>query len=186
MRVTMSKIIFIDRDGVINKDLWRYVEHPGEFEFLPGVLDGLKLLTDNNYQVVVVSNQAGVGDGKFSEEALKEVDVHMIEEAKKVGASITKTYYCIHGKYAGCDCRKPEIGLFEKAALDLPQLEREKAYYIGDKDSDIKAGKRFGLKTILVRTGYGQKTEEGLCSELTPEFVADDLKAAIEYVIAGT
>ncbi len=178
-----TKIIFIDRDGVINKDLWRYVETPDEFEFLPGVLEALKLLHENGYKVVVISNQAGVGDGKFSSSDLAAVNEKFLSDVAGYGGLINSVYYCIHGKYEGCGCRKPEIGLFEEAEGNLGNFEKEKTYYIGDKLTDILAGKRYGLRTILVMTGYGEKEKGNITEENRPDYFADDLLDAVKNIV---
>ena len=178
-----KKVIFIDRDGVINKDLWKYVEHWGEFEFLPGVLGAFKLLAENDFHINIISNQAGVGDGKFTEEALADVNRNMISEIKKVGGNVDGTYYCLHGKQEGCSCRKPEIGLFEKAVQDIPPFEKSHTFFIGDKLTDIEAGKRFGLKTILVLTGYGDKSKADITEATRPDYICTDLQEAVAIVL---
>jgi len=179
----MNKYVFIDRDGVINKDLWKYVEYWEEFEFLPKVLDAIKLLTDAGYQLLIISNQAGVGDGIFTAEALRDVDKQMVHAIEEQGSAVAGTYYCIHGKQANCDCRKPKTGLFEEAMKAFPDIKKEKTYFIGDKISDIGAGNVFGLKTIMVLTGYGERDQEKITEMLKPEVVLSDLYEAANYII---
>jgi D-glycero-D-manno-heptose 1,7-bisphosphate phosphatase len=178
----MTKVIFIDRDGVINKDLWKYVENWEEFEFLPGVLESLKLLHDNGFKVIVVSNQAGVGDGIYTKAALDDITRRMTLEVKKHGGYIAATLYCIHRKQDGCRCRKPNPGLFEQAAEKF-SFDKATTYFIGDKLSDVKAGKNAGLKTIMVMTGYGAKEKELITDETRPDFFAADLGEALTYVL---
>ena len=179
----MDKTIFIDRDGVINKDLWRYVEHWDEFEFLPGVLETFKLLEDKGFNVVIVSNQAGIGDGKYTEEALRDINENMQRVIKENGGKIHAMFYCLHGKEAGCDCRKPKTGLFEQAEKELSPFNKETSFFIGDKLSDVQAGKAFGLKTALVLTGYGEKAQGEIDHDTMPDIIANDLRHAVEMIL---
>jgi D-glycero-D-manno-heptose 1,7-bisphosphate phosphatase len=179
----MHKVVFIDRDGVINKDLWKYVEHWGEFEFLPGVLDSLKKLTDEGYEINIISNQGGIGDGIFSESALEDINMNMVEAVRRHGGRIAKTYYCVHSKKAGCECRKPKIGLFEQAFKDFPYLVKPETFFIGDKASDMKAGRDFGVRTIMVMTGYGEREKGNLNDDIMPDYFAADLSEAIPIVL---
>ena len=126
-----KKVIFLDRDGVINWDpIGDYIRRPEDFRFLPGVDEALKKLYDSGYEIVVISNQAGVGDGVFSEKDLNKVNDRFKEMAKEAGCPIEHIYYCMHGKEEGCGCRKPETGLFSMAEKDIGNFERSKTYYI--------------------------------------------------------
>lgn len=174
-----SKILFIDRDGVINVDLGGYVTRPEDFSFEAGAVEALQKFSLKGYRILVISNQAGVGDGIFTEEELKEVQQHMENVLRKENIVIERTYYCLHGKQAGCSCRKPKTGLFEQAAEDFYFNPRE-TFFIGDKAGDIEAGKSFGLKTILVRTGYGREDEKKLTGSQRPDFAVDSLRAAAD------
>lgn len=179
----MEKVVFIDRDGVINRDLWRYVEHWDEFDFLPGVLEAFKTLAEHDFLVCIVSNQAGVGDGKFSKDALHDINNNMLNVVEENGGKIKAMYYCLHGKLDGCDCRKPETGLLQQAEKELPLFDKQDTFFIGDKLTDVQAGINFGIKTILVKTGYGVKDIENITPECTPDYVVADLKAAVDIVI---
>lgn len=179
----MEKIIFIDRDGVINVDLiGDYIKSWEEFRFEQGAVEGMKKLVQEGYSIVIISNQAGIGDGIFSEDALKEIHGNMIRELKEEGIPIRATFYCIHGKNAGCKCRKPETGLFEAAAKEI-RFERSETFLIGDKASDVEAGKRFGLKTIFVRTGHGRFDEAKLTGKLKPDHRAENLNEAVDWLL---
>lgn len=171
----MQKILFIDRDGVINVDLiGDYIKSPREFRFEEGVLTTLKALSDRGYQLIIISNQAGVGDGVFTEAALQKVHQHMLEQFKQHGIKIHAAHYCLHGKEEGCSCRKPEIGLFQKAVKGL-KYDPKVTYFIGDKATDMEAGKRFGIRTLFVRTGHGPQDETKLRGKLKPDFIVDRL-----------
>lgn len=178
-----NKVVFIDRDGVINDDpIGDYVKHWEDFKFLPGVLSALKKLVDARFRIVIISNQAGVGDGVYSEPALQDITQNMLTEMKKAGISIQGVYYCLHGKEANCNCRKPKTGLFEQAARDL-KFEPSNTYFIGDKLTDVQAGKRFGLRTVFVLTGHGANDRNRLSSEDQPEAIFPSLSEAISYII---
>lgn len=181
----MEKVVFIDRDGVINKDLWRYVEHWGEFEFIPGVLDALRLLTEAGFKIYLVSNQAGIGDGKFTRAALDDINENMLKEIAAHGGVISGMYYCMHGKQEGCSCRKPEIGLLTKAEEELPAFDKKSTFFIGDKTTDIQAGKRFGVRTILVLTGYGEKAHDEITDESRPDRIEKNLLDAVNSILIG-
>jgi len=180
----MNQIIFIDRDGVINIDLiGDYVKSWNEFRFEKGALEALKAFHEAGYAIIVVSNQAGIGDGVYPEEQLWDTHSKMIEALKKQGVTITDAFFCLHGKEAGCGCRKPETGLFEQAAAKY-RFDKSKTYFIGDKVTDIAAGKKFGLKTFFVRTGHGKNEEKLLTGNLKPDQIADNLLQASKVLLS--
>ena len=184
MQRPLRKVIFIDRDGVINVDLWKYVESWKDFRFEKGAVDGLKALSDKGFDIFIISNQAGVGDGIFTEAAMWEVHEKMIAALAKRGIKIRGARYCTHGKKEKCDCRKPKTRLLEKAVANIA-FDRHKTYFVGDKTSDLEAGKNFGVGTILVRTGYGAETEKNLTKKLQPDHIADNLKEAVPWILAS-
>ncbi len=178
----MEKIIFLDRDGVINVDLiGDYVKTWEEFRFEEGAIEAMRELHDLGYQIIIISNQAGIGDGVFSEKDLWDVQGKMLDQLDKHGIEIRDTFYCLHGKKEGCSCRKPEVGLFEKA-VEGKTIDRSNTFFIGDKLTDIRAGKKFGLRTIFVRTGHGKFEESKLTTDLKPEYIADNLKSAVQFL----
>ncbi len=180
-----KKIIFLDRDGVINWDpIGDYIKHPDDFRFLEGAAEGLKKLNDHNFEIVIISNQAGVGDGVFSEKDLDRVNKKFLEDANKIGVSIKHIYYCLHGKQAGCLCRKPEVGLFKQAETELGSFDKSKAFYVGDKSSDIEAGKKYGLRAVFVLTGHGENEFKKLKPEYYPDKTLADLNEAADYIIS--
>jgi len=182
MQRPLRKVVFIDRDGVINVDLWKYVESWKEFRFEKGAMQGLKALSDEGFDIFIISNQAGVGDGIFSEAAMWEVHEKMIAALAKREIKIRGARYCTHGKKEKCDCRKPKTQLLEKAVANIA-FDRKKTYFVGDKLSDLEAGKNFGIKTILVRTGYGQETEKKLTKKLQPDHIVNDLRDAVPWIL---
>lgn len=182
MHRPLRKVVFIDRDGVINTDLWKYVESWKEFRFEKGALEGLKALSEKGFHIFIISNQAGVGDGIFTEAAMWEVHEKMIAVMAKRDIKIRGARYCTHGKKTRCDCRKPKTQLLEKAVAGI-NYDKHATFFVGDKLSDIEAGKNFGIRTILVRTGYGRETEKKLTKKLQPDHIVNDLRAAVPFIL---
>jgi histidinol-phosphate phosphatase family protein len=177
----MKKLIFLDRDGVINKDLNTYVTQSSDFEFLPGVLEALRLLTEADYSIVIISNQAGVAKGIYSKEELNKVNIDMLKTIESAGGKIHRTEYCLHADEDACDCRKPGIGLFKRVLADK-DIDLNKVYFVGDKESDVIAAKNLGCKSILVLSGKTKKEDiEGFKQK--PDFIKEDLKSAVDWVL---
>ncbi len=173
----VSPAVFVDRDGTINEDV-EYVHEPEKFKFLPNAIRGMKKMQDMGYRIAIVTAQAGIGLGYFAKEDFYKVNRKMLEGFSKAGVTISKIYFCPHSKSEACSCRKPGIALIERAGLDL-NLDIKKSFLIGDKTSDIEAGKRAGSKTILVRTGFGGNDGE---FDVEPDYVANDLLDAADYI----
>ena len=160
----MKKAIFLDRDGTINveKD---YIYKSEDLVFEEGTIEALKTFKNLGYILIVVSNQSGIARGYFTEEDLNIFNNNMNEILKKNGVEITEFYCCPHhpdgiGEYKKvCECRKPNNKMIEDA-IKKYNINREKSYMIGDKTSDIGAGLKSNLKTVLVKTGYGLKDME--------------------------
>ncbi len=184
-----EKYIFIDRDGVINVDPGTRTKHGyvvewEDFHFLPGAPEALRLLADNGYKCVIVTNQQCVGKGHISEEALGELFLKIIDKIKGFGGEVSKVYYCPHLKEENCGCRKPEAGLFLKARKEL-EIERvDDKFFIGDSKHDVEAGKRAGLKTILVLSG-NSKRENIPAWETKPDHICENLLEAVQFIVQG-
>jgi len=148
-----KKVIFLDRDGVINKKAPKadYVKNWDEFEFLPGSIEAISLLTKSGYDIYVISNQAGIARGIMTEHDLKEIHQNMTNEIEKKGGKILVIYYCPHGWDERCECRKPKPGMFFQAAREH-HFDLTKTVFIGDDERDVEAGEAAEIKTILVST----------------------------------
>ena len=174
----MKKAIFLDRDGTINveKD---YIYKSEDLVFEEGSIEALKTFKNLGYILIVVSNQSGIARGYFTEEDLNIFNNNMNEILKKNGVEITEFYCCPHhpdgiGEYKKvCECRKPNNKMIEDA-IKKYNIAREKSYMIGDKTSDIGAGLKSNLKTVLVKTGYGLKDMEKIDKNET--LVCENLK----------
>ena len=174
----MEKAIFLDRDGTINveKD---YIYKSEDLVFEEGTIEALKIFKNLGYILIVVSNQSGIARGYFTEKDLNIFNNNMNEIFKKNGVEITEFYCCPHhpdgiGEYKKvCECRKPNNKMIEDA-IKKYNIDREKSYMIGDKTSDIGAGLKSNLKTVLVKTGYGLKDMEKIDKNKT--LICENLK----------
>ena len=178
------KTVFLDRDGVINRERPGYVKSWSEFQFLPRSLEALKLLALHGYRVIVITNQSVINRKMVTEADLRKIHDNMTAAVAAHGGDIEAVYYCPHIPEDGCNCRKPEPGLIYQAKADSEQ-DLSDTCMVGDSLKDIQCGRRVGCgKVILVRTGHGVEAER-LCqeSDTTPDCVADDLMAAVEWLI---
>ena len=174
----MKKAIFLDRDGTINveKD---YIYKSEDLVFEEGTIEALQTFKNLEYILIVVSNQSGIARGYFTEEDLNIFNNNMNEILKKNGVEITEFYCCPHhpdgiGEYKKvCECRKPNNKMIEDA-IKKYNIDREKSYMVGDKISDIEAGFKSNLKTVLVKTGYGLKDMEKIDKNET--LICENLK----------
>jgi len=182
------KIIFLDRDGVINKypGDTEYVKSWDEFYFLPNSKLALKKLNDAGFQVFIISNQAGVSKGVYSKEELDFITQRMLEELGQDNIKISGVYYCTHKPEDKCSCRKPKTGLIMMAIEKLKNIgietELSKSYFVGDTIKDIETGKLAGLKTILVFSGKERPENRSKWQHL-PDFTALDLLEAALTII---
>jgi len=181
-----TKMIFIDRDGVINKDpggwtKYSYVTELKDLRFIPGALKALKILNRNGIKVIVISNQAGVGKGYFSEEKLAEVNAKMLDEISRHGGRIEEVYYCIHKDEDNCRCRKPKTGLLDDAVRKY-HINPSETYFIGDSNVDVIAGRRIGAKTVFVLSGKTPLEEMKRWNE-RPDYVFRDLLEAVKWLV---
>lgn len=161
----MERVVFLDRDGTMNREV-HYLYRTEELELLPGVSEAIALLKQCGYRIVVVTNQAGVARGYYTEEDVKKLHAYMNQELEKNGAAVDAFFYCPHHPEHGvgvykmvCHCRKPETGMFEQAE-QLYLVDREHSWMIGDKLLDILAGQNYGVRTALVGTGYGSQVHK--------------------------
>lgn len=149
--LTSKKVVFLDRDGVINKKPPKadYVKKWKEFKFLPGAIQAIKLLTDKKYRLFILSNQSGIARKMLTEKNLQIIHKNMIREIKKEGGKIEEIYICPHGWDEGCDCRKPKPGMLLQASREH-FIDLRRSLFIGDDERDKQAGDAVDCKTILV------------------------------------
>lgn len=149
----MGKTVFLDRDGVINAcaKAHDYIKTWNEFRFLDGAAEGIRALNQAGYQIVVVTNQRGVARGLMSRDTLDNIHVRMCSALGERGVYINAVFVCPHNE-GECSCRKPKTGLFLQAEQML-SIDKETSWMIGDSDSDMVAGARYGVRTILIGSG---------------------------------
>lgn len=177
------KAVFLDRDGVINRDSPDYIKNWGEFEFLPSSRQAIALLCKAGFDIFVVTNQSVVGRGMVSLEALRDMHGRMVSGIEKAGGCIKDIFFCPHRPEDACDCRKPRPGLILQAMARHGILPAEAAM-VGDSVKDMEAANRAGLaKAVLVRTGNGAAAANQYAAKgLKVDFVADDLLAAARWI----
>ncbi len=148
------KAVFVDRDGVINRNRRNYVKSWQEFVFLPNAIEALVELTSYGLSIVVLTNQAGVNRGIVERKSIEAIHARMVDALEARGARIDGVLFCPHRPDEGCGCRKPQPGLLYQAASTLG-IELSQSYMIGDALTDIQAGQAAGCRTTLVLTGRG-------------------------------
>jgi D-glycero-D-manno-heptose 1,7-bisphosphate phosphatase len=180
----LRKVIFLDRDGVINQDSADYIKSLEEFEFLPGSLDALRRLTGHGFNCIVVTNQSALARGLMTPEALDAIHRHMASAVAAAGGRILDIFICPHLPADDCLCRKPKPGLLH-AAQRKYRIDFSSAAMIGDSAKDIHCALAAGVKTaILVRTGNGMLAEGELREQgLVADFIAEDLNQAAGWII---
>ncbi len=129
-------MIFLDRDGVINHD-YGYVHEIEKFEFVDGVFDACKYFISLGYEIIIITNQSGIGRGYYTQGDFLNLTDWMINEFNKNGVEILKVYFCPHSPTQECDCRKPKIGMITQSLNDF-SIDLQNSWLIGDKISDIQ------------------------------------------------
>jgi D-glycero-D-manno-heptose 1,7-bisphosphate phosphatase len=176
--------VFLDRDGVINRDSAAYVKSWAEFAFLPGSLDALARLTAAGLALVVITNQSAVGRGLITAAGLAEIHRRMQQAIEKAGGRLLDIFFCPHLPEAGCRCRKPAPGLIE-AACRRHDLDPALSVMVGDRAKDIRCGQAAGCRaTVLVGRDDSRTALAELAALKTPpDHVATDLTAAGDWII---
>lgn len=164
------RVVFLDRDGVINKKAppHEYITSWKEFEFLPGAIDAIRDLSGSDYKIIIITNQRGIARGKMSFDDLSEIHSSMLEAIRKFGGRIDRIYFCPHDE--GCECRKPLPGMLDEAAKEFT-IDFQKSWVVGDSESDIAAGKSRNCRTIFI--GHDSKAD----------YKAGDLRKAVDIIM---
>ena len=187
----MRRAVFIDRDGTISEEVG-YINHPSRFRVFPYAAPAIKHLNDAGWLAIVVTNQAGVARGYFSEDMIQTVHAGMTKELEKGGARLDAVYYCAHHPSVGeppylfdCDCRKPKPGLISRAARDF-NIDLAGSWMVGDRYSDVELARNAGVKSMFVLSGYGRGEWEHQRPNWTeqPDLVAEDLLEAVRVIAA--
>lgn len=151
------KIIFLDRDGVINEDSPNYIKSPDEWRAIPGSLEAIAQLNQQGFKVVIISNQSGIGRGYFSYATLETIHHKMQQELAKLNGHIDAILFCPHHPDENCQCRKPKPKILLDALAKF-NLTANDALFVGDAWTDVLLAKNAGCDAVLVKTGKGEKT----------------------------
>ena len=186
------RAVFIDRDGTISEEVG-YINHPSRFNVFPYSAPAVRLLNDQGWLAIVVTNQAGVARGYFSEAMIHTVHEKLRQDLEANGARLDAIYYCAHHPSVGeepyrqdCDCRKPKPGLVHRAAEEL-DIQLDESWMIGDRYSDIEMARSAGVRSGFVLSGYGRGEWENQRGEWKhqPDLIADTLLEAISRITSA-
>lgn len=182
---SLNKVVFLDRDGVINHDSPDYIKNWSEFEFLPGAVNALKQLTENGFKTILITNQSAINRGLTTRDAIEHIHRMLNQRVEAAGGQIQDIFFCPHRPDQNCDCRKPKPGLIWQAASKY-HLDLSETVMVGDNIKDIQCARNAGCgRAVLVRTGCGRQAEKQLQSmALSPDHICADLPAAVEWIIA--
>jgi D-glycero-D-manno-heptose 1,7-bisphosphate phosphatase len=169
----MKRAVFLDRDGVINDHI-RYVNRPEDLILFPFAGRAIARLNEAQFLVFVVTNQGGVGLGYMREEDLAEIHEKMVRELRKEGAYIDDILSCTHSPHAGCECRKPSPQMLLRLA-DRHGVDLAASYMVGDRATDVEAGRKAGTKTVLI----GRRDPS-----LSVDYQASDLLDAVDWIVS--
>jgi D-glycero-D-manno-heptose 1,7-bisphosphate phosphatase len=182
--------VFIDRDGTISEEVG-YVNHPSRFRLFPFSTAAIKLLNDSGWLAILITNQAGVARGYFSEDVITSVHDRLRSDLEGGSARLDAIYYCAHHPTVGeppyrfgCDCRKPKPGLIERAAQDL-EIDLQASWMVGDRYGDVELARNAGLHAAFVLSGYGRGEWEYQRSSWKhePDLVAENLFEAVRLIV---
>ena len=182
----LKRAIFLDRDGTINEEV-HYLHSVDKLRVIDGVPEALRGLKQAGFFLAVITNQAGIAKGYYSYDAMHAVH-HAIQE--RVGHVIDRFVFCPHHPEGVipdlrvvCSCRKPGDGMLTSLAAEA-RIDLTRSYVVGDKWIDVEAGRRAGCTTVLVKTGYGSSELQAGHATCVPDFVAEDLPHAAEWIMA--
>jgi len=145
----LRKAVFLDRDGIVNRERSDYVKNLDELDIFTNVADCVKILKKSGFLVVIVTNQSAINRGKTTHEQLSEIHNAIQNYFRNNETNVDGFYYCPHRPDENCNCRKPKPGLLIKAAREL-NIDLKSSWFIGNNDSDVQAGSSVGCKSIKV------------------------------------
>jgi D-glycero-D-manno-heptose 1,7-bisphosphate phosphatase len=185
------RAVFMDRDGTLSEEVG-YVNHPSRFRLFPYAASAIKHLNDSGWLAIVITNQAGVARGYFSEDMIQTIHAAMRQELENSGARLDAVYYCAHHPTVGeppyrldCDCRKPKPGLISRAAKEF-DIDLEGSWMVGDRYGDVELARNAGVNSAFVLSGYGRGEWEhqraGWIEK--PDLVAKDLLEAVKAIVS--
>jgi D-glycero-D-manno-heptose 1,7-bisphosphate phosphatase len=188
----MTIAFFLDRDGTLNVEKG-YIRNVEDLELIPGVAQAVKQLNDAGILAILTTNQTGAARGFYDLTHIHALNARLQELLKQeADAHLDAVFYCPHlekgtvEEFAkACTCRKPETGMILDAAKQFAQIDLAHSYVLGDKASDVEFGKNAGCKSVLLKTGYGERVLAGKYQSLDvkPDYVCDDMPQAVEIIL---
>jgi len=172
-----QKAVFVDRDGTLIEEV-NFLSRTEDLRFFSFTGEAVRLLKQNGFLVIVVTNQSGIGRGIFTEAAMHEIHQAIQNELSE---KIEAFYFCPHLPDEACTCRKPRTGMIERAAADF-EIDLENSWLVGDKAIDVETGQNARLKTALVLTGYGRQAVKQL--EIQADLTAENLLEAVKMIVS--
>ena len=181
----LRKVVFLDRDGVINRDSPDYIKSWSEFEFLPGSLEAITLLTLNEFVTIIITNQSVINRKMVSRKELEYMHTMMKKAVTSNGGHITDIFYCPHVPEDRCNCRKPNPGLILKAEQKY-RIDITASVMVGDSAKDIECARNAGCgHAVLIKTGKGEEVEKILKEKsIFPDVIVRDLLDAVGWILA--
>lgn len=177
-----DRVIFLDRDGVINEDSDSYIKSTEEWIPIPGSLEAIARLSGAGFRIAIVSNQSGLSRGLFDLSTLGRMHQKLRDLLAKQGGRVEMIAFCPHHPDQGCECRKPQPGLLKSAAQRLG-IDLKGVPFVGDSLTDIQAARFFGMEPWLVKTGKGSGLVKSATEGLQGVKVAADLRSVAEELI---
>ena len=182
------KLLILDRDGVINHDSNDFIKTPEEWQPIKGSLEAIARLSQAGYDLVIITNQSGIGRGLFSADTLGSIHVRMVDYIHQHGGRIHGLLVCPHHPDEGCECRKPREGLYNELAQRL-NITFKDVYSVGDSLRDLQAADAAGATPVLVKTGKGKHTAKTIRKTIDSPFsnvaTYDNLLSFTDALLAG-
>ncbi len=184
-------VVFLDRDGTLNVEVG-YIYDVNDLVLLPEAAQAVTALNKAGLAAVLVTNQSGPARGFYPESHVRALNQRLASLLAEQGARLDALYYCPHHaqgsvpEYAiKCTCRKPATGLIERAFAELEDLDRSRAYMVGDQSTDIELARNAGINAVMVNTGFGRAVMSGEFQwKVDPDYVAANILDAVRWIIA--
>lgn len=180
----MNRVVFLDRDGVINQESPEYIKNRAEFKFIPGSLEAICCLSQEGFDIIIITNQSVIGRKMVTPDGLLQIHAKLRQEVKKGGGCIKDIFYCPHLPQDQCNCRKPKPDLIFQAK-EKYNINLGSTIMVGDSTKDIQCAINAGCgTTVLVQTGNGRKALKELAADhIIPDHIALNLEQAASWII---
>ena len=178
----MSRAVFLDRDGTLNVERY-YLHDPEALEITPGTGPALRRLIDSGFELIIITNQSGIGRGYYTESDMHAVNDKLAAELAEDGVEFLKVYYAPEAPDQDSPGRKPSPKFLHDAAKEF-DIDLAESFMVGDKIADLECGWNAGVKnSILVRTGYGAELEKSEPEVVVKAVIVDDVAGAVDWIL---